>query len=217
MSIQADVSIPAGDFVLGDSLHAESNLQFQMEQMVPTSYALSPYLLVSNGHINDIDQVLTEDSDIDAHEMVDSNGNNTRMQVEWTSNSITLVERMRESQAVITRAISKGDTWSLHLQFLDREQLSRFYHRCADDDITVSFEGIHPVGPAGGSGHPLTEQQKEALETAFESGHFEIPRRISLVELGKELGISDSAASQRLRRGLNNLLASVTEDGDLTP
>lgn len=217
MSIQADVSIPAGDFLLGDSLHAESDLQVQMEQMVPASYGLSPYLTVSNGHGNDIDRVLTEDSDIDAHEMIGSNGNTARMQVEWTSNSITLIDRLRESEAVITRASSQGETWSLHLQFPNREQLSTFYRRCTDDGISVTLEGIHSDGPAGGSGHALTDPQKEALETAFASGYFEVPRRMSLVELGDELGISDSAASQRLRRGLHTLLAPITEDGELTP
>jgi hypothetical protein len=54
----------------------------------------------------------------------------------------------------------------------------------------------------------LSEQQYEALRTAFEAGYFAIPREITLQELAARLGISDTAASHRLRRGLQTVLGA---------
>lgn len=55
----------------------------------------------------------------------------------------------------------------------------------------------------------LTRGQREVLVAAMERGYFEVPRRASLVDLGESLDISDSAASQRLRRGLSELISST--------
>ncbi|WP_380681753.1 helix-turn-helix domain-containing protein [Salinigranum sp. GCM10025319] len=52
----------------------------------------------------------------------------------------------------------------------------------------------------------LTEAQRETLIEASESGYLEVPRACSLAELGDRLEISDSSASERFRRGVNQLV-----------
>jgi len=60
----------------------------------------------------------------------------------------------------------------------------------------------------------LTDDRREALEAALEEGYFEVPRRIDLVELADQLDISDSALSQRLRRGITTVLADHVPDSN---
>jgi len=48
--------------------------------------------------------------------------------------------------------------------------------------------------------------QRDALSRAVAAGYFEVPRRTTLVELADELDISDTAVSQRIRRGMANVL-----------
>lgn len=61
----------------------------------------------------------------------------------------------------------------------------------------------------------LTSKQHDMLRHALEEGYFDVPRRTTLVELGDTLGISDAAASQRIRRGVKELVdAAVGPRGD---
>jgi cytidyltransferase-like protein len=55
----------------------------------------------------------------------------------------------------------------------------------------------------------LTNDQEQTLTTAYERGYFAIPRGTTIQELGEALDISDSAVSQRLRRGEESLIAAT--------
>lgn len=48
----------------------------------------------------------------------------------------------------------------------------------------------------------LADSQGDLLRSAVQEGYFEVPRRVSLVELAEKHGISDREASERMRRGL---------------
>lgn len=53
----------------------------------------------------------------------------------------------------------------------------------------------------------LTDIQKNLLNFAYNRGYFEIPRKISLTNLGRELNISASSISETLRRIFKKLTA----------
>lgn len=54
--------------------------------------------------------------------------------------------------------------------------------------------------------YDVTPAQKEALLYAFEAGYYSVPRNATLESVAAEFGISDNAASARLRRGTAALL-----------
>jgi len=55
-------------------------------------------------------------------------------------------------------------------------------------------------------GKILTEKQERVLWLALEMGFFDYPRKISVVELSRRLGIGASTLSEITRRGINRLL-----------
>lgn len=59
----------------------------------------------------------------------------------------------------------------------------------------------------------LTPLQRKALSEALRRGFFEWPRRVSLEELSRELGISKVTLSEHLRRGERKLLESILGNG----
>lgn len=65
------------------------------------------------------------------------------------------------------------------------------------DSITDRLE----VTPEQNRGFGLTTGQRDLVVAAYEAGYFDVPRETTLVELGEELEISDSAVSQRLAVG----------------
>ena len=103
--------------------------------------------------------------------------------------------------------------WDFKTSFPDRASLERFHDYCRNHDIGVELHRVYEQqSTEGGDNFGLTDEQRSALRTAFEVGYFEIPRDVSLDELGSRLGISANAASNRLRRGTKTLLENTVCD-----
>lgn len=210
MSVQAAVSVPAGDFLLGETLNDGADVQLRVNVVIPTGEAAIPYLWVSNIPADQVERTLGSDPDVRVVDVVERNGDIALAKVRWRSVSAQLLELLVESNAILAEAMGNEGSWSLSLRFPDQEELAEFYQRCTDRGITLTVESVDTNSWDGGrSTLPLTDLQKEALRTAFETGYFEVPRDGTLVDLADELGVSDSAVSQRLRRGIANLVEST--------
>ena len=57
----------------------------------------------------------------------------------------------------------------------------------------------------------LTDKQQAALATAYAMGYFEHPQETDLGSIADELGVSTSAASGRIRRGISALIESFPQ------
>jgi len=83
----------------------------------------------------------------------------------------------------------------------------------AGEAVGVKLERISPLGDDGDvsveTRWNLTPGQAAALETAYEMGYFEVPKRVTSAEVATELDISKSAFLERLRRGQARLLGGV--------
>lgn len=79
-------------------------------------------------------------------------------------------------------------------------------------EITSSFEAqniefkVLEAGTFKQRSLTLTEKQERVLWLALKMGFFEYPRRITMLQLSKRLGIGLSSLSEILRRGLRRLL-----------
>lgn len=100
------------------------------------------------------------------------------------------------------------------LRVKDRSVLSRVveqYSSMEDDVETVTI--VDPAQEGGDLasievGH-ITRKQWEALEVAHELGHYSTHRGGSLNEIADALGISKSAASQRLRAAEAKIVSAL--------
>jgi DNA-binding CsgD family transcriptional regulator len=52
----------------------------------------------------------------------------------------------------------------------------------------------------------LTDRQREVLETAFQAGYYDVPRKASAEEIAMELGVDASTVAEHLQRAERNLL-----------
>ncbi|MBS7617513.1 helix-turn-helix domain-containing protein, partial [Candidatus Bathyarchaeota archaeon] len=57
-----------------------------------------------------------------------------------------------------------------------------------------------------GRGLVLTEKQEMALRIALEMGFFDYPKKSTISDISRKLGISSSTLSERMRRGIRRLL-----------
>ena len=103
--------------------------------------------------------------------------------------------------------------WNVRMRFPDREALSAYRTHCHDRDIDFTLRSVHDAtGSTNTYPYGLTAPQYELLAAALEAGYFEVPRGTRMGDLATEFGVSDQAASERLRRALSRLLNSLAVD-----
>ena len=209
MSVIAEFSIPAEQFELGQLLEVREGVQVRLESMVPTGGSVIPYFWVESPDIEDVELALSNSSLVDNAKVVDRVEDEALFRVDWSENVNGIIEAIGSTDAVILGGNGHGDHWSFQLRFGDSEDMSRFYRTVIDKGIIADLVSVYnPLDTHTAQGTKLTDEQREALLIALEEGYFAIPREITLVELAEKLGISDSAVSQRIRRGLRKLLIS---------
>jgi predicted DNA binding protein len=99
------------------------------------------------------------------------------------------------------------ERWSFELRFPDEDAAARFYDGYDDPANPITIAYSSGFGLARQSARSaLTPKQEATLVRALELGYFDVPRRAALDVLAAEFGVSDTAVSQRLRRGVANVL-----------
>lgn len=214
MTVIADVSVPADEFVLGHLLEVRPGVKVRLESMIPTGGAVIPYFWIRSPDVEGVESALADSHIVESVRILDEVGDETLFRVDWTDDVDGLIEAMASADAVLLDGEGHGDHWSFHLRFPASESLSTFYRDVVDRGIAVDLGGVH--NPADGPRDRavgLTPQQVEALSLALEAGYFSVPRGTTLVDLAEELDISDSAVSQRIRRGLTKVLTATLARG----
>lgn len=108
--------------------------------------------------------------------------------------------------------VGTSEGWKNRTQLPDREAFEQIYQFCVEHDIGVTFHRIWQESETGTTALiQLTDAQREALATAADCGYLEIPRQCSLAEFAAELGISESAASERFRRAVKKIINQAVE------
>lgn len=207
MSAIAGFSFPATAFPLGKLLEVRPGVQIRLDSMIPTGDAVIPYFWVETPDIEAIEAALADSPLVESARLVDRIGDEALFRVTWGEDIDGVIEAIAETDCVILSGTGHGDHWSFELRFSEYDDLARFFQRINEKNIPVTIEEVHnSVDHAGQPRSLLTTDQAEAIKVALEEGYFDVPRRITLVELGERLNISDSAVSQRIRRGLSKVL-----------
>ena len=211
MSVFADVRVPVSGYPLGEWLAERDDVGAEVERLDPLDRTPHYVWLTGPGREEVISELRRAEA-ARAVDAVDELPDRTLVRVEWEGLDSTAVGPLAEFDATVVALDGTTAGWRLQVRFPDREVLTRFYRACRERDLPVELGEVDDVDGAGAD-LGLTEAQRETLATALEAGYFDVPRRIALSELAETMGISDQAASERLRRGLRTLLATtITED-----
>lgn len=212
MSVVATVAVPTTTFPLETLVRNHPETTVRLVQVIPDETSFVPYFWVENGGVATIDSALRDGEHSDSFEIVYVAGPNTLVRVEWSEAANGFIDLVYSTGGTVFEGVGALDSWRFQLRFDERADLSTFYRECGNRNITVDVLGIHTSGVSDGSepglgpGVELTDIQRETLLTALEVGYFDVPRETNLTDLAAKLGVSDTATSQRLRRGIAALL-----------
>lgn len=212
MTVVATVDVPLEAIALGNALDATPEADIRLDRIVPLGDSFVPYLWVRSGCVPTVTTALRETPAIESVEVVDEFEDAALVRVDWRRTVDDVFTLVNEAGGVVLEAGTEDGRWLLHIRFPTRDALGVFYRACDDRDVAITLRDVHGTGPPGATPNCLTDAQMEALTVALERGYFEVPRRVTLSDLAAELGVSDSAVSQRLRRGVGAVLGRVLSE-----
>jgi len=219
MSVIAELRIPGADFELGRIFDLSDGVSVDLETLVPAGDRAVPFFRAHGVDAEAFAVRLRTSPGVETVKIVEEFDDQTLYALDWDADGDPLISAVRSQCGQILRAAGSGDEWCFELRFPDHDALSTFRDRCTDAGVTLSVERVyHPSQPDAGPRFGLTEHQHEALTLAAEMGYYDVPRRCTTIEVATELGISDQALTERLRRGISTLAANtIFAQAETTP
>jgi len=217
MSVIAEISIPATEFELGRIMNLSGSETVELESLVPTADRAVPFFWVYDADFEAFERSITDRAGVEGIEKVDSYDDRVLYTFEWSVENDTVFRAVRAADAYILNATGTDSCWRFELRFPSHDALSRFQERCRSRGVGFEVLRVYnPSKPDLGPWFGLTERQREAIVLAVEEGYYDIPRNCTTVELAEELGISDQAVTERLRRAIVTLVTNtiVASAGD---
>lgn len=132
---------------------------------------------------------------------------------EYTDEAKVLSPVISAANGVILDMENDGTAWILTVWMPERTDLVQLWDYARRNGIDIELLRVNEYASLGNTDAGLTDSQREALLTAFETGYFEEPRNATLSEVATDLDISQPAASGLLRRGIKRLIVSSLKDG----
>lgn len=204
-NIIADISIPAEDFVLGQLLENASEASIRLEQIVPLQSDIIPLFWVSDGDEMNIESTLQDHPQIKDVQSLTDTADEELFEVQWHPGSNGIIQALIETNAWLLEAEGTAEEWEFRVRFPTHDEITAFNKIVTENGIPVTLRQLYnPTLPEEQSA--LSSKQRQAIEQAYRHGYFNVPRDSTTTDLADRMAISDSAYSQRLRRGLSTLV-----------
>ncbi|MFP9060950.1 helix-turn-helix domain-containing protein [Natrialbaceae archaeon A-chndr2] len=210
MSVILEFTIGGKKFILGQVLSGPEIMHLELERIVPTGDMIMPFVWVTGENHDAFEETVQAHPAVKELIALDVVGDSALYRIEWHDEPTDLIEGIAAADAVILEARGNRQ-WQFRLRFPNHDKLSDFHNFILDHDIPIHIERTYTLSETTERGHQfdLSPEQREALVLATRQGYFATPRETSLEEIAEELGISEQAVSNRIRRGNEKILQQV--------
>jgi predicted DNA binding protein len=213
MSVIAKFSVPATAFPLGRALGVPDADRVELEAVVPAGRTPVPYVWATTDRPAAVAREFRASDHVVSVKLVDDLDDEALYRITWQEDVEGVLTAIVDTCAAILEATGDRESWTFDLRFESRETLAGFHERLVDTDVPLRLDEVHSAAATHRhTDYGLTDRQSETLLAALDAGYFDVPRTTTLEALGDDLDVSDSAASQRLRRGLETLVTATLED-----
>lgn len=212
MSLIAEFSLRSPDLVLAGALEAAPNVTVELEQQMATARDLPTFVFWAfGGDFDRLETGLDRDATIQSSDIIEELGDRrlyrTRLDRDALLSIYPVYQRLGASPMAAT---GSADGWERRVRFPDRDAVVEMRQFCADNEVDFRLHRLYTPGDADVVDEfGLSSEQRRALVTAERVGYFDVPREVSLDDLGEELDISGQSASERLRRGVSKLVSNT--------
>ncbi|MFC7045991.1 helix-turn-helix domain-containing protein [Halobacteriaceae archaeon GCM10025711] len=210
MSVLLEFTVDNDDFALGEVLGSADVGVIELERIVPSGETVMPFFWTERSGKAELEASVEGSDYIENLTVLDRVGDRTLYRVAWTGEYEDLIEGITATEGTILEARG-NEEWFFRLRFLDHQHVADFYNFCTEHAIPVRVGRVYTLTEESLQGRmfDLTEEQRDALLLALRRGYFATPRGVTMDDLADELGISQQAFSERLRRGEEKILENV--------
>ncbi|MFC7232738.1 helix-turn-helix domain-containing protein [Saliphagus sp. GCM10025308] len=210
MSVTLEFTVENDQFTLGQVLSGPPSMRIELERIVPTGTSAMPFLWVSGEDYASFEEKVVSHRFVEDIIAIDRVENAVLYRVTWHDDHTDLIRGITDAQGTVLQAFSNGG-WEFHVRFPDHDKLSQFHNYTTDSGISIHINRTYTVTERTESVHQfgLSDEQREALVLGLRRGYFDTPSEASLDELADELGISQQAVSNRVRRGTKQVLSEI--------
>lgn len=211
MTVIVEFTVPTEDFLFGAALETVEEMSIELEAIIPTGTRIVPYFWATGEGFDAFEAHVLTDPDIEAIRQLDRIDDTALYRASWTADLDGLLDGLVSADAVVLEAKTVTGGWHFRTRFVDHDLLGRFYNFCTDREITIHIERVYTLSEASRAGRSfeLTPEQREAIVLAVRLGYFRIPKGTDLAEIADRLGISQQAASKRVRRATDKVLRAA--------
>ncbi|GGL69439.1 helix-turn-helix domain-containing protein [Halocalculus aciditolerans] len=215
MSVIAELEVAADSFELGRALAVPGRSDIRLEDVVPLGEDVVPLFWLHDPDPSDFVAEVEKRGEVEHLTVFEEMHDRTLYALQWDATGDRLLAAVHDLEGFLLSATGEGDTWTLQIRFPDHDALSAFADRCEDAGIDFEVCGLYnPTRPEAGPWYGLSDPQYETLLLARDRGYYDIPRRISTQDLADELGVSDQAVTERLRRAIRTLVDNTLRAPD---
>ena len=213
--LTARFSVRPAEFALESALAAAPDVTLEADRTAAhsTSFVM-PCFWATDGDLDVFEEALAADPTVEEVVTSESFDGERFYHVQWTDEVNEHVDTIIDHEGAILDARVLGRDWLLQIRFASRDQFETFRERVAEESGAYDLLDISATaGPHQKEGGP-TAAQRDALVAAVDSGYYDIPRAATVEDVAADLDVSDQAVSERLRRGVKNLVTSVLVTGE---
>mgnify|MGYP000014709065 FL=1 len=208
-SLGVDLCLSHPELILTDAIESSPDVTVRPEQMVDEGASSFLVIAVAGETLDQFETELERDSTVCDPVVLDWTETSRVYRIEVADSAVRVTPSLVRAGGRVFDMEGTGGQWLVHAQFRSRSALSQFRSECSERDITFRLDRLYwTTGEANAGACGLTADQQVALETAHKEGYFDVPRGISQAELADKLDISPSAMSQRIRRGMDQVIGS---------
>lgn len=213
--IVTEIAIPPESFEYSEILQTDPEAKVELEHL-SFNGGYAPLVWLSGEDRKAVVAAAREHPLIDDVIRHQSTEDRTLVEVFLEPRRTGVMEALHQSNAKVFDVVGTNETWKFRLGFSAHGDLTTFQSLLSEFDVPMTLRslselGLEPGSRGSGDRPALSSEQREAVLLAKEHGYFDVPRQTTTADLADELGISDSAFSQRIRRGLDAVLDDSLE------
>lgn len=203
--------------ILRETLQSVPEMRLRWERSDPFDDHIRVLLWAEGGDFGDFEEALEDDPTVSSPlRTIDVDDRRLyELDLVEQGRETSVYPLMIEEGGIIHELTATREGWKFRAGFPDRDSFRRFDGFCRDHGIEMDVHQVYEQRAGSDNrGYGLTESQREILLAAIDCGYFDIPRGCSLSELAERLDISQNAASERLRRAMDQLVERTVYPGN---
>lgn len=207
----AEIQLVHPELALTHTLSTVPEMSIELDYQIiadPETYYL--FFEVSNGDFAAFDAAVEDDPTVADSTVIIESDEFRVYRMRLLAVERLVLPKAAELGMRVLHAEAGGGGWRAKLEVPASATFQQFRSYCSDKDVEFTIIRLYHTDSEDRSGEfGLTPTQRETLVAAYEAGYFNEPRDASLQAVADQLGISQSAASGRLRRAISALVSST--------